>query len=264
MFAIYHGNQLPIQPHSRRLAGCQPRQMPYSYDMPSWIIVTGANRGIGLELVTQLLQRGHSVIATTRTGVIDKLHALHTLSATYIDKLQLQPCDMLSVQSIDDFCARNASMMIEGLINNAGVWGDHQSAANLDYAEAAMMYQVNALAPLQLSLGLRRQLATAKGKILHVTSGLSSIDDNQSGGHYGYRMSKAALNMMSKNLAMDLRSDGIASAVIEPGWVQTDMGGSNAPTTVFDSARGILQQYHLLNMALTGKFLSFRGGTMAW
>jgi NAD(P)-dependent dehydrogenase (short-subunit alcohol dehydrogenase family) len=77
-------------------------------------------------------------------------------------------------------------------------------------------------------------------------------------------MSKAALNMMSKNLAMDLRRDGVASAVIEPGWVQTDMGGSNAPTTVVDSARGILQQYQLLDMTLTGKFLSFRGGTMAW
>jgi NAD(P)-dependent dehydrogenase (short-subunit alcohol dehydrogenase family) len=232
--------------------------------MSSWIIVTGANRGIGLELVSQLLQSGHNVIATTRTGVVDKPHALTALSVKYSHKLQLQACDMLSAHSIGEFCARNSTASIAGLINNAGVWGDRQSAANLDYKEAATMYQVNALAPLQLSLGLRQQLATAKGKILHVTSGLSSIDDNQSGGHYGYRMSKAALNMMGKNLAMDLRSDGIASAVIEPGWVQTDMGGSNAPTTVVDSARGILQQYQLLDMALTGKFLSFRGGTMAW
>jgi NAD(P)-dependent dehydrogenase (short-subunit alcohol dehydrogenase family) len=238
--------------------------MSYSSRMSSWIIVTGANRGIGLELVSQLLQSGNRVIATTRNDVVDKQHALTALCTKYGDKLQLQACDMLSAHSIGEFCARNSAASIAGLINNAGVWGDRQSAANLDYKEAATMYQVNALAPLQLSLGLRQQLATAKGKILHVTSGLSSIDDNQSGGHYGYRMSKAALNMMSKNLAMDLRSDGIASAVIEPGWVPTDMGGSNAPTTVVDSARGILQQYQLLDMALTGKFLSFRGGTMAW
>lgn len=228
---------------------------------PLQIVVTGANRGLGLEIVRQLLARGEHVIATTRTGVIAPDSPLAALAQ---DRLRVHACDVGQPETIAAFAQAIVAQPLGGLINNAGVWGDAQSVDNLDFAEARAMYQINALAPLQLSLALRPALARSKGKILHITSGLASISDNTSGGNYGYRMSKAALNMMSKSLALDLASDGILSAVIEPGWAKTDMGGPNAPTEVADSVRGVIAQYDGLALHNNGAYLSYRGGTMAW
>jgi NAD(P)-dependent dehydrogenase (short-subunit alcohol dehydrogenase family) len=93
---------------------------------------------------------------------------------------------------------------------------------------------------------------------------MGSIADNASGGYYAYRMSKAALNMMSRSLAVDLRGDGILSVVINPGWVQTDMGGANAPTPVGDSVRGILTQIDAATLEQSGEFLNWKGGRYPW
>ena len=231
---------------------------------PRHIIVTGCNRGLGLELVTKLVARGDQVTATVRTLPLDPSNALAKLHAAQPTQLHLHTCDMTKGESIRAFAASMQHHAIQGLINNAGVLGDHQGIDDFDVEEAKRLYQVNALAPLQLSLALRAPLRKGGGKILHISSGLASIADNQTGGYLGYRMAKAALNMMSKSLAHDLRSDGIASAVVEPGWVQTDMGGVNAPTTVEDSGRGILAQFDALDARTSGEFLSYRGGTMAW
>ena len=231
---------------------------------PRHIIVTGANRGLGLALVTKLVARGDRVTATVRALPLDPTNALAKLHAAAPTQLDLHACDMTKRESIAEFVATMQAHNITGLINNAGVWGDHQRIDDLDFAEAAALYQVNALAPLQLSLALRAPLRRARGKIMHITSGLASIADNQSGGNYGYRMSKAALNMMSKSLAIDLRADGIASAVVEPGWVQTDMGGPSAPTTIEDSVCGLIEQFDALDARTSGEFLSYRGGTMQW
>ena len=231
---------------------------------PHHFIVTGANRGLGLALTTALVTRGDQVTATVRALPLDARSALATFQALQPTRLQIYACDMTKPESISRFAAAMQAHDIAGLINNAGVWGDHQRIDNLNFAEAAHLYQVNALAPLQLSLALRTPLRRASGKILHITSGLASIAENQSGGNYGYRMSKAALNMMSKSLAIDLKADGIVSAVIEPGWVQTDMGGANAPTSIEDSVRGLLEQFDALDARTTGQYLSYRGGTMPW
>jgi NAD(P)-dependent dehydrogenase (short-subunit alcohol dehydrogenase family) len=101
-------------------------------------------------------------------------------------------------------------------------------------------------------------------KLVHVTSGMGSIGDNASGGFYAYRMSKAALNMMSRCLAADLRGEGIVSVVINPGWVQTDMGGSSAPTTVQDSVAGILREVDRATLADSGEFLNWKGNRYPW
>lgn len=231
---------------------------------PQHVIVTGANRGLGLALTTNLVTRGDQVTATVRALPLDSGSALATLQALHPTRLQIHACDMTKPESISAFAVAMQAHDIAGLINNAGVWGDHQRIDDLNFAEAAHLYQVNALAPLQLSLALRTPLRRGHGKILHITSGLASIADNQSGGNYGYRMSKAALNMMSKSLAIDLKAEGIVSAVVEPGWAQTDMGGPNAPTTVEDSVRGLIEQFDALNASASGQFLSYRGGTMPW
>lgn len=99
---------------------------------------------------------------------------------------------------------------------------------------------------------------------MHVTSGMGSISDNTSGGYYAYRMSKAALNMMSKSLAVDLRAEEISSIVINPGWVQTDMGGDNAPTPVEESVRGILHVIDAATLADSGEFLNWKGNRYPW
>jgi NAD(P)-dependent dehydrogenase (short-subunit alcohol dehydrogenase family) len=231
---------------------------------PSCIVVTGGNRGIGLEFVRQLLGRGDHVIATTRTGNAATAPDLASLLSASDGKLRVMACDMSLPTSIAAFATAIASNKISGLINNAGVWGDQQNVDDFNPNEAASMYQVNALAPLQLSLALRRQLAESKGKLLHISSGLASIGDNTSGGYYGYRMSKAALNMMSRTLAHDLRGDGIASVVVEPGWVKTAMGGPNAPTDVAPSVKGMLAVYDRIDRAASSTFMSYRGTSVAW
>jgi NAD(P)-dependent dehydrogenase (short-subunit alcohol dehydrogenase family) len=101
-------------------------------------------------------------------------------------------------------------------------------------------------------------------KVIHVTSGMGSIEDNKSGRFYAYRMSKAALNMASRSLAVDLRGDGIASAVINPGWVQTDMGGRGAPTPVADSVGGMLREIDAFSLERSGVFLDWKGRPYPW
>ena len=125
----------------------------------------------------------------------------------------------------------------------------------------AAVDDVDALGALRVSLALLPHLrrGTVK-KLVHVTSGLGSIGDNRSGGSYAYRMAKAALNMMSKNLAIELRAEGITSIVISPGWVQTDMGGPHAPVTPQESVRGMLRVIESATLAESGEFLDWKGG----
>ncbi len=221
-------------------------------------LVTGASRGIGLELVRQLRARGDEVIATVRdeksAGPLRDLRA------------RVEICDVASEPSIAGLAARLGDAALDVVINNAGVWGgDKQSVTRFDAAEALRTYQTNALGPLLVSLALLPHLRRGtQKKLLHVTSGMGSIGDNSSGGSYGYRMAKAALNMASRSLAHDLKREGIASAVINPGWVQTDMGGSAAPTPVADSVAAILVRLGELTLETSGAFLNWRGGTYPW
>ena len=222
-------------------------------------LVTGASRGIGLELVRQLRTRGDDVIATVRdeksSGQLRELAGV-----------RIEPCDVASEASIAGLAARLGDAALDVVINNAGVWGgERQSLTRFDAAEALRTYQTNALGPLLVSIALLPHVrrGTAK-KLLHITSGMGSIGDNTSGGSYAYRMAKAALNMASRSLAQDLAREGIASAVINPGWVQTDMGGGGAPTPVGDSVRGILARLDELTVATTGTFLNWQGGTYPW
>ena len=222
-------------------------------------LVTGAARGIGLELVRQLRTRGDDVIATVRDETSSgELRA--------VAGVRIEPCDVASEASIAGLAARLGDAALDVVINNAGVWGgERQSLTRFDAAEAMRTYQTNALGPLLVSIALLPHVRRGKAKkLLHITSGMGSIGDNTSGGSYAYRMAKAALNMASRSLAQDLAREGIASAVINPGWVQTDMGGGGAPTPVGDSVRGILARLDELSVATTGTFLNWQGGTYPW
>ncbi|HEY4239450.1 MAG TPA: SDR family oxidoreductase [Kofleriaceae bacterium] len=210
-------------------------------------VITGANRGIGHEFARQLHERGDEVIAAMR---VPAKAAWRTIA-----------CDVGDEASIARFADELGGEAIDVLVNNAGVMGGDE----LDGDDVIATYRVNAVGPLLLSMALRANLRKGKGKkILHLTSGMGSIADNHSGGAYGYRMSKAALNMMSRSLAMDLRHEGIVSAVINPGWVATDMGGRGAPTSVGDSVRGMLKQLDRITLMQSGEFLSWDGKRWEW
>jgi NAD(P)-dependent dehydrogenase (short-subunit alcohol dehydrogenase family) len=226
------------------------------------IVVTGASRGIGLELVRQYLGRGDAVVAACRSP--DGATALHALGREYGDRLRVLACDVGDDDSVAAFAAALEGTAVDLLINNAGV-GDWAGLDAVNTADALRVYNVNALGPLRVTRALRPHLRAGIGrKVAHVTSGMGSIGDNSSGGAYAYRMSKAALNMASKSLAIDLADDGIVSVVINPGWVQTDMGGAGAPLTVQDSAEGMMARFDELTLAHTGAFLNWRGGEYAW
>ena len=226
------------------------------------VVITGANRGIGLELARQSAERGDTVIATARHPA--DAAGLKQLAEQYRDRLTVATCDVAELTSVRAF-AKTVPGGVDALLNNAGVMGEPAAFEGLDFEDAAYVFSVNALGPLRLTQALLPQLRAGKGKkVLHVTSGMGSIADNRSGGYYGYRMSKAALNMASRSLAVDLRNEGISSAVISPGWVRTDMGGKEAPTSVEDSARGILKQLDALGPKTSGHFLDFSGKDWAW
>ena len=225
------------------------------------VVVTGANRGIGLELVRQLVARGDSVDA----GARDLAQA---------SELRALPCrvhalDVTDARSVGAFAAAIEGA-VDVVINNAGFYGGptqsvRQMAEDLTLADVAHTYDVNAIGALRVSLALLPHVRRGTGKkLVHVTSGLGSIEDNTSGGYYAYRMSKAALNMMSRSLAVDLRGDQIISFVINPGWVQTDMGGATAPTPVGDSVRAILQRIDEATLEHSGEFLNWKGNRYPW
>ncbi|MEI8256500.1 MAG: SDR family oxidoreductase, partial [Deltaproteobacteria bacterium] len=181
-------------------------------------------------------------------------------------RLIVRACDVASSESVRAFARAFGDAPLDVLLNNAGVYGGGaQTTSDMDYDDALHTYSVNALGPLRVSLALRANLARGENpRIVHVTSGMGSIQDNRSGGFYAYRMSKAALNMASRTLAVDLAPERIASVVINPGWVQTDMGGPSAPTSAEDSVRGMLLQIDSVTLSRSGTFLHWSGGEFPW
>ena len=226
------------------------------------IVITGANRGIGLELTQLFLARGDSVHATARAP--QNATALRALSSKF-STLKVHELDVGDDVSTAQFGREIAGSPVDVLINNAGVgatWrGDVKNAA-MD--EMLSLFNVNALGALRVTKALLPNLEKSKGRVFHVSSRMGSIGDNTSGGAYSYRMSKAALNMAAVNLALELKPQGIASIVFHPGWVQTDMGGPSAPLSVHQSAASLVKQIDKLGLAQSGHFFSFDGEPIPW
>jgi NAD(P)-dependent dehydrogenase (short-subunit alcohol dehydrogenase family) len=217
-------------------------------------IVTGANRGIGLALVRELAARGHQVLATCRRSSPE----LKKLSVEVVDGVDVTKDDGVTrvVRAVGD-------RQIQLLINNAGVliWGDQIDA--LDKAGIREQFEVNALAPLVLTSALAQRLVRG-AKVALITSRMGSIDDNTSGGAYGYRMSKAALNMAGKSLSIDLRPQGVSVAILHPGMVKTEMTGAHGQVEPKDSARGLLARIEELTSETSGGFWHANGERLPW
>jgi NAD(P)-dependent dehydrogenase (short-subunit alcohol dehydrogenase family) len=215
-------------------------------------LVTGANRGIGYEYCRQLLNRGDKPIAVCRKSS-PELDALGIRVIKGVDMTQDQ--DLASLQ--DQLRAEK----IDVLINNAGII-ESVSLANLDIESIRRQFEVNALSPLRLTHALLGNLAGGS-KVVMMTSRMGSIDDNTSGGSYGYRMSKVALCMAGKSLALDLRPKRIAVGILHPGLVQTRMTGFSGITTE-TAVRGLLARIDELTLDNTGTFWHSNGEVLPW
>lgn len=217
------------------------------------ILITGANRGIGLELARQLTARGDEVIAVCRH------------SSTELGELGVRIIDGIDVASAESVAALEAALgdtRLDILVNNAGILrGDR--FGELDYVAMVEQFEVNALGPLRVCEALRGNLDRGS-KVAIVTSRVGSIADNSSGGNWGYRASKAAVNMIGMNLKHELEPAGIAVALLHPGYVATDMTGHRGPTTVETSARGLIERIDALTIEGSGGFWHAEGYELPW
>ncbi len=219
-------------------------------------VITGANRGIGLALCAQLAARGDAVIGVCRQAS-PELRALKVHVETDVD--------MTRPDTLTDLARRLATVEIDRLILNAGVL-TRESLDRVDAnALAAIRHQfeVNALAPLQLAAALQGRVRDG-GQIAVITSRMGSIADNGSGGYYGYRMSKAALNAAARSLAMDLKPRGIGVFALHPGFVKTNMTGGNGDVTPEQAAKNLIARMDGLSAAQTGSFWHANGEALPW
>jgi NAD(P)-dependent dehydrogenase (short-subunit alcohol dehydrogenase family) len=215
-------------------------------------LVTGANKGIGLELCAQLKARGDAVVATCRK----RSPALEALGVEIIDAVEVG--DPASIAALG---ARLGAKRIDVLINNAGIL-EGGDLDDLDVAAISRQFVVNALGPLLVTRAVLPHLARP-AKVAIITSRMGSIGDNGSGGSYGYRMSKAAVNIAGVSLARDLASRGVTVLLLHPGMVATSMtGGAGIP--VAESARGLLRRIDEATPADSGTFRHANGETLPW
>ena len=216
-------------------------------------LVTGANRGIGLSFARLLKTRGDRVIAACRRETPE----LSALGVEIADGV-----DVSSDKSLNLLAEKLKGRTIEVLINNAGLLAD-ESFDELDFASIQRQMEVNAYGPLRVTHKLAPNLRRGS-KVGLITSRMGSIGDNTSGGMYGYRMSKAALNAAGKSLALDLLPLGIAVAILHPGYVKTGMTGNHGSVQPDDAARDLLARIDELGLENTGTFWHANGSVLPW
>ena len=221
--------------------------------MPKTALVTGANRGIGLEICRLLAARGDRVLAACRSV---------SNSLTALDVEVEEGVDVTLEDSVAHLVRRLGGQPIDLLINNAGVLY-RESLEQLDFDSVRWQFEVNAMGPLRVTHALLPQMGPG-AKVGIVSSRMGSIDDNTSGSRYGYRMSKAAVNMAGVRLAHDLRDRGIAVALLHPGYVKTEMTDGRGSVSPEDAAAGLLARLDALTMDNTGTFWHANGEVLPW
>ena len=222
------------------------------------ILITGANRGIGLKFA-EILSANNNIYATARdTTKADDLEKL--------DNTELLELDLLNKDSIKSFCSELKDIPLDMIINNAGIFQDEQMEETILDPELWLdEIMINAIGPVVLSQKLKENIMSGNDKkIIFISSQMGSIDDNYSGGYYFYRTSKSALNSAAKSLSIDWKADGISVLMLHPGWVRTDMGGSNAKLDIDTSVRKMLDVINSLDMSKTGAFLNYEGKKLEW
>ena len=225
--------------------------------MPT-LLITGAGRGIGLELAKAYSTAGFKVIAGVRSAANSRAKA----DLSFAEILDLEVTDPASVENLR---AKMQGETIDVLINNAGIIGpDNQSTAEMDFDGFLKTLEINTVAPLRIVQAALPALLRASAPKLATISSLMGTLSSSASDHVAYRASKAAANKVIQCLATDLKAAGIAVASLHPGWVRTDMGGSGADISVEESARGIKAVLDKLTLKETGHFWNYNGTKLKW
>jgi NAD(P)-dependent dehydrogenase (short-subunit alcohol dehydrogenase family) len=233
--------------------------------MPS-VLITGCNRGLGLEWSEQLAAAGWRVYATCRDPKYAE--SLNLLQAAYSRTLSVHQLDITSEAQIVALAAELDGVPIDWLINNAGVYFEKyidEHLASLDYGHWEETFRVNTLGAMRVSAAFADNLAVSERKlVVAISSHMGSIAEIGAPGDYAYRSSKAALNAAMKGLSLELQSKGISVALMHPGWVQTRMGGPGATLSTHESVEGMRRVLDTFRPADSGRFFRYDGSSIPW
>ena len=228
------------------------------------VLITGANRGIGLEHARRYAERGARVWATARAP--DEAAELNALALAHRGRFDVLAYDAADQAAPHQLKERLGETPLDLMFANAGAMGDRrQSFGDVDANAVLSLIQVNALAPLKLAEALADNVAASERKVMAFqTSLMGSIADNGSGGAYAYRLSKVALNMVGRSIANDLRARGVISVLLHPGWVRTRMGGPSGRVSVEDCVAGQQRVLDTLTLGQSGRFFNYDGQELPW
>ena len=240
--------------------------------MPT-LLITGANRGLGLEVVGELDSRGWRIHACCRAP--DQADLLQGIAAKSGGRVQVHALDVTDFAAMEKLAGALNGAPIDVLFNNAGIMevqqrsfdhqGTTQSFGRIAYDDWRHVLRVNVLAPMRMMEVFADQVASSERKVMATMSSImGSIEKNTIGGWYPYRTSKTAVNMMMRSLASDLKDRGITSVAIHPGWVQTDMGGPGADITPEVSGKGLAKVLADLKPGQSGRYLVYDGSELPW
>ena len=231
--------------------------------MSGTILITGCNRGIGLEMTRQFVADGWKVIATCRNP--SAAWELSELAESH-DNLEIHPLDVTDYQQLADLAHSLAECPLDLLVSNAGYYGPKGvTFGHVDVEEWRKVLEANTIAPYKLAEAFAPNVAAGKRKVIGVLSSkVGSIEDNSSGGGYLYRSSKTAVNQVVKSLSIDLAEQGVKVLAFHPGWVQTEMGGPNALISTEESVGGLKQRLLNASEKDSGRFYNYDGSEIPW
>jgi NAD(P)-dependent dehydrogenase (short-subunit alcohol dehydrogenase family) len=230
---------------------------------PSLALVVGANRGIGLGVVKEMLGQGWSVIATARRP--EAATELKALAAAHPGKLEVKTLDMNNASQIDALAGALAGKTLDAVLVNGGTSGpEHMSASKVSEAEIGALMFTNAIAPIRIARALAGSLREKTGVLAFTSSVMGSVSIGSDGYHELYRASKAALNSLSRGLWNEVKGRGITMVSLHPGWVRTDMGGPSAPVSVEQSTRGLVSVIERERGKHHHAFIDYQGAEVAW
>jgi len=230
------------------------------------VLITGANRGIGLAVVEHFLSTKDVVLYATARKPNNAIR-LHELKADYPDRLHIIALEVREQSSIDDASQAISELTpsLDILVNNAGVDYGDQSFDAITPELMLDVYHINTIAPLMIARAFVSLLKNSSAPIIaNISSEMASISDRRYGGEYAYCGSKAALNMTSRGMAIDLKKYNIITVALDPGWARTDMGGQSASLSPQQSAEGIVSVLTSLTSRDNGRFLTWAGGSHPW
>jgi len=232
--------------------------------MPS-VLVTGANRGLGMEFSKQYSDDGWRVFACCRSP--EKAKELNRLAQESNGRLSVHSLDVSHGDSVSSLAEKLRGETIDILLNSAGVYGDecHDDFGKIDYERWVATFSVNVMGAMRMVEAFLENVSRSDKKVIaFLSSMMGSVSENTSGGSYMYRSSKAALNAVVKSLSLDLKDRGAITLALHPGWVRTDMGGQNAPTLPRESVQGMRKVLEGLQSKDSGRFLSYEGSEVPW